>query len=107
LYEEHEQPYDFYRYTQFALRHLLREAGFSVCQLEWMEGYYGTLSYQLHFASMNLSGTGRSLGRILVALALEIAARWCTQADLRQRVTTYGMPINYCVVASRLDRAAD
>jgi SAM-dependent methyltransferase len=27
-WEEHEQPYDFYRYTQFSLRKMLEEAGY-------------------------------------------------------------------------------
>ncbi|MDB4476503.1 class I SAM-dependent methyltransferase, partial [bacterium] len=29
LWEEHEQPYDFYRFTQFALINLMKDAGFS------------------------------------------------------------------------------
>ncbi len=35
FYEEHEQPYDFFRYTQFAWRHLLRNAGFDIVSLDW------------------------------------------------------------------------
>ncbi len=34
FYEEHEKPYDFFRYTQFGLRHLLEAAGFSVREVE-------------------------------------------------------------------------
>lgn len=44
-YEEHEQPYDFYRYTQFGLRHLLQTARFRVEEMFWLEGYVGTLAY--------------------------------------------------------------
>jgi len=48
FYEEHEQPYDYYRYTQFGLRYLFGETGFSVERLDWLEGYFGTVAYQLN-----------------------------------------------------------
>lgn len=48
FYEEHEQPYDFYRYTQFGLRHLFESADFSIERLDWLEGYFGTVGYQLN-----------------------------------------------------------
>src|SRR5262245_29656324 len=35
FFEEHEQPYDFYRYTQFAVRYLFTEAGLRVDRLDW------------------------------------------------------------------------
>ena len=51
FYQEHQVPYDFYRYTQFGLRHLVERAGFVVDELRWLEGYFGTLAYQ--FAQMH------------------------------------------------------
>jgi SAM-dependent methyltransferase len=48
FYEEHEQPYDFYRYTQFAVRYLFTEAGFRIDRLDWLEGYYSTVAYQMN-----------------------------------------------------------
>jgi SAM-dependent methyltransferase len=51
FFPEHEIPYDFYRYTQYGLRHLITSAGFSIIELEWMEGYFGSLSYQLRVAA--------------------------------------------------------
>ena len=47
FYEEHETPYDFYRYTQFGVRHLMESAGFRIERLDWLEGYFGTVAYQL------------------------------------------------------------
>ena len=47
FYAEHEQPYDYYRYTQYGLRHQLASVGFEVECLEWLEGYAGTAAYQL------------------------------------------------------------
>ncbi len=34
FYEEHDTPYDFFRYTQFGLRHLFEQAGFRELQIE-------------------------------------------------------------------------
>src|SRR5262249_29485247 len=63
FYEEHEQPYDFYRYTQFAHRYLFEQAGFEIERLEWMEGYFGTLGYQLESVYRCLPLTPRKLGK--------------------------------------------
>lgn len=38
FYKIHEAPYDFYRYSEFALRNFARENGFAVCVLEPMGG---------------------------------------------------------------------
>lgn len=46
FYEEHEQPYDFFRYTQFAHWLLFSQAGFQVERVEWLEGFFGT--FRLH-----------------------------------------------------------
>src|ERR1041385_8418377 len=42
-YEEHEKPYDFYRYTQFAIRHLFTSAGFEIQELRWLDGYMASV----------------------------------------------------------------
>lgn len=42
FYEEHETPYDFYRYTQFGVRHLMETTGFVIERLDWLEGYFGS-----------------------------------------------------------------
>jgi SAM-dependent methyltransferase len=54
FYEEHEQPYDFYRYTQFGWRHLIAGAGFHLDRIDWMDGYFTTVAYQLDTASRYL-----------------------------------------------------
>jgi SAM-dependent methyltransferase len=48
FYEEHEIPYDYFRYTQFSLKKMFYEAGFEIERLDWMEGYFGTVGYQLN-----------------------------------------------------------
>ena len=75
FYAEHERPYDFFRYTQFGLRHLLESAGFEVLELDWMEGYLGTLSYQARLMSKALPSSAKDYGGGLRGTALASAAR--------------------------------
>jgi SAM-dependent methyltransferase len=114
FYPEHEQPYDFYRYTAFGLRHRLSGAGFTVESLEWLEGYFGTLSFQLETASRSLPGRPAAYGggplgaacagaAIVSRPALRLVARGLGRLDLRQRYTERGHPKNYAVVAHRAD----
>jgi SAM-dependent methyltransferase len=96
FYQEHESPYDYYRYTQFAWRHLAAEAGFEVISLEWLEGYYGTLSYQLMMASNNLS-----LAWLPVRFIFFMLSTLFGFLDTKVRITGNGMPKNYrCVLRS-------
>jgi hypothetical protein len=112
FYAEHEKPYDFFRYTQFGLRHLLEGAGFQVREIEWMEGYLGTLSYQARLLSRSLPSSPRDYGGGLRGLALASAARLSKRAarraatrlaslDLRYKIVGKGLPKNYQVIASK------
>lgn len=51
FFDEHEIPFDFYRYTRYGIEYLLHSAGFAIETLEWLEGYYGTWAYQLKTAA--------------------------------------------------------
>ncbi len=113
FYAEHERPYDFYRYTQFGLRHLLGGAGFEVRELEWLEGYFGTLSYQARLMSQALPswqeaygggrrGLGMALAAILVRHAGRRAADRLADLDLRYRLVRHGLPKNYRAVAVKV-----
>lgn len=110
FYEEHETPYDFYRYTQFGLRYLFQEAGFVVEKLEWLEGYFGTLGYQMQRAAEMLpvspsdyGGGVRGVLMVPVAFALRllfgISAALFYRLDRRVKLTAVGYPKNYCVHA--------
>lgn len=94
FYEEHDQPYDFYRYTQYGLRRLFETAGFREVKIEWLEGYLGTISYELEVAARALRGRKFAPARRGLRGIGMLAAR----ADLRHRVTTVGHPKNYTVV---------
>jgi SAM-dependent methyltransferase len=112
-FPEHEAPYDFYRYTQFGFRHLLTESGFAVERIEWLEGYYGTLSYQLLLAAKSLPVHPRFYGHGPAAVAaagavnafrplLLLFAALFAHLDMRYKLTTAGHCKNYIVVASKL-----
>ena len=70
FFEEHEQPYDFYRYTQFGLRYLFNSTGFAIERLDWLEGYFGTVGYQLSCMARYLPSNPRDLGRGIAGYAL-------------------------------------
>jgi SAM-dependent methyltransferase len=98
FYEEHEQPYDFFRYTQYAYRHMFPKAGLQIERLDWMEGYFGTVAYQLETAAKYLPG-GLLLWPLKIAFALLalLFYRW----DIGHRYTGSGYPKNYVVIATK------
>jgi len=112
FYAEHEQPYDFYRYTQFAWRHLMAKAGLEIVSIEWMEGYFGTVAYQLMTASKFLPTRPSAiapgwLGYVAVPVVLvakllfSLLARLFYILDEQHRVTHTGFPKNYVVVVRK------
>lgn len=112
FYAEHEKPYDFYRYTEFGLRHLLEGAGFEVREVDWMEGYLGTLSYQARLMSRALPSSPADYGGGLRGRALALLARASKRVgrrvadklatlDLRHKLVGSGLPKNYQVVARK------
>jgi SAM-dependent methyltransferase len=112
FYAVHERPYDFYRYTPYGLRHLLEGAGFVVDEIEWLEGYLGTLSYQARTMSKALPATRADYGGGLRGEALATAAKLAKKGarkaadvladlDLRYKFVGRGLPKNYAVVARK------
>jgi SAM-dependent methyltransferase len=112
FYAEHERPYDFFRYTQFGLRHLLEGAGFVVDEIDWMEGYLGTLSYQARMIGKALPSTSAAYGGGFRGRALASAAKLAkataprlanrlAKLDLEHKFVGKGLPKNYQVVARK------
>lgn len=107
FYEEHEIPFDFFRYTRFGLGHLLEKCGFQVVSLEPLEGYLGTLSYQADLArrTLRLSHGGYGRGRwVLSPLFFLLEALLSVLSDLLSHTDRVwkidvGMCKNYTVVA--------
>jgi len=112
FYHEHEAPYDFHRFTQYAHRLHFEQAGFRIDRLEWVEGYFGTVGYQLEMMFRSLPGSPKALGGSLGAwlsmllmwptkLGAFIAAGLFYRMDIARPFKQAGMPKNYCVVATR------
>lgn len=112
FFPEHEQPFDYYRYTQFAHRHLFEKVGFEVTDISWLEGYLGTVAFQMEFAYRNLplnplAKSNPLLGWTLSPLmaASKVAAFLGAGVFSRiDRVSIYsdkGMPKNYVIVVRK------
>lgn len=112
FYAEHEQPHDYYRYTAFGFRHQLELAGFVVEHLSWLEGYAGTVSYQLKEAVLNLPHSPAGYGGGVVGLGcatftgilrVPLFALSCllAAADVRHQHITSGQCKNYKVIARK------
>jgi SAM-dependent methyltransferase len=112
FYEEHEQPYDYFRYTQFGLRHLCDAAGLEVITIDWLEGYFGTVAYQLRMLADNLptsadvygGGVRGAFGSTAARVGRKSAQRLASVMDgldSRRKITGVGMPKNYTVRARR------
>lgn len=99
-------------FVSAGLAHLLRGAGFDVDSIEWVEGYYGTLSYQCGVAARSLPRRprdygGGALGILLIpamVMSKFLFAAMCqgfTLLELRHKITTRGQCINYSAVARK------
>jgi len=95
FFEEHEQPYDFYRYTQFAWEKLLADAGFEIQTLDWLEGYYGTLGYQFFMMSKQMPKRFW-----FFRFFAKFYACYFHYLDTKKKLKT-GMPINYFCIATK------
>jgi SAM-dependent methyltransferase len=111
-YEEHEIPYDFYRYTQFAHRYLFEQTAFRIDRLEWMEGYFGTVAYQLDTAARYLPmrpgeiapgvrGFVLSPAILILKGLFALTALAFYRIDARAPFKAKGYPKNYVIIATK------
>lgn len=111
-YHEHEQPYDFYRYTRFGVNHLFTDAGFRFENLEWLESYFATTGYHLTFMAAFLPRRPAELGMgmwswILFPIILgfrvfcKIFANFFQRLDLHCDYDRRGYPKNYFAVVTK------
>lgn len=107
MFPEHQQPHDYFRYTQFGLQLLCDRAGLEVTRLEPLEGYFANLSQQLIHAEQALNqvlemAPDQQQHADLMELALKRftgLADAFARADLREMRTDIGSPKNYVLVA--------
>ena len=92
MYWVHEQPHDFHRYTEFALRHYCAEAGLNVVDLRSCGG-------SLDVVSDVMSKTFMQLGKIGLPFALTCHWLACLLRPLIQNSAQF--PLFYFLVASK------
>jgi SAM-dependent methyltransferase len=109
-FEEHEVPNDYFRFTQFGLIYLVTKAGFQVKQLEWLEGYLGTLSYEMIKTARMLPLHPRAYGHPIIGIPFSIIAFFMkpisflmgiifSRLDTHHKHTSSGHSKNYAVIA--------
>lgn len=112
-YPEHEIPYDFFRYTQFGHQYIFDKCGFTINKIEWMEGYYMTLSTQLWIAfdslSFNYKNYGIGLfGLFILPLILLLKILFLflgylfARLDMVHKYTLRGHCKNYQIIAKKV-----
>lgn len=112
FYEEHETPYDFYRYTQFGIKHLMASAGFTIERLDWLEGYYGTIGYQLDRMARYLPHKPRHLAPGFIGYGLApvlimlkgiffISSVLFHRMEKKTKFKSRGYPKNYIAIVSK------
>jgi SAM-dependent methyltransferase len=115
----HEEPFDFYRYTPYALSHLLEHAGFAEVSIEHRAGFLATLAQMSEMTRWLYSASGRPRGspspplpkRLALALVRVCAEgiRWTVRRDpsLERTATGVDFPLGYQAVAIKPDRPSD
>jgi SAM-dependent methyltransferase len=99
LYPIHEAPHDYYRYTEFALRMLLKQARFEILLIE---AYGGSLEIWIDFFSKHLQFfpiIGKALCKALFYFASAFS-----ESRLGERLraeTSAHFPIGYFVIAAK------
>ena len=116
----HEEPFDFYRYTPFALSHLLEQAGFTEVSIERRAGFLVTLAQMAEMTRWVYSASGRprraqspslSPGKRFALGVIRACAegiRWAVRRDpsLDETAAGVALPLGYQAVAIKPERVS-
>jgi SAM-dependent methyltransferase len=98
-WHQHQKPYDYFRFTSFALNRIFERAGLMVDWIRPMGGYFWHLSYQLQMMHYWLLPPAEVTGRV--------RSNWATLLSLLLRVPLlFLLPIPLYYL-DRLDRVKD
>ncbi len=73
LYWIHEQPYDYYRYTEYGLRRFAHNHGFDILHLETCGGYIATIADMIAKRVITTRLLGKFLAHLVQSLASHLA----------------------------------
>jgi SAM-dependent methyltransferase len=103
LYWIHEEPHDYYRYTEFALRQLCVESGMTVLSLEPYGGApevtMDTIAKTLSYGRFGTSHFGRWM-----VTAIVLIGEACLGSSVGRRLsraTAHNFPMGYCLIGSK------
>ena len=100
FYGLHEEPHDYYRYTEHALRRFCEVAGLHV---QHLEPYGGTPEILMELASKNVVFS-KLLTRAMARFFGWARRRWLVRRMSRKTARVF--PLGYCLVAARPDAQA-
>ncbi len=100
--ELHEEPFDYYRYTPYALSHLLEEAGFGEVDVQPIGGYFSALGQLARNCgpAIGVGATRFHIGGRAVAALGRLAGRFLPALDRMDR--RRALPVGWCCTARRL-----
>ncbi len=93
----HEEPYDFYRYTRYALKSMAENAGFRVLHMESLGGVPEILSDIISKNIVYIPYVGQFCARVLQSFSI-----WVTNLEIGQSISNFTsdkFPIGYGLVA--------
>jgi SAM-dependent methyltransferase len=99
----HEIPHDYYRYTEYGLRHLLDSNGFVVQKLWIRGGIFSFLGHQVATVLLGLAWDLRGLGGLVRWLNRWLLTWPCYRLD-QFGAQQHLFPLGYVVVARRVCR---
>lgn len=112
FYEEHEVPFDFYRYTSFGVRHVLETAGWAEVEVSPLDGFLSVVAHQMRtmkrrlpwrpadYAPGPLGWAGTAVfvpSKLSLALLAPLAAR----LGARHRHNRATQPMNWMALATK------
>ncbi len=100
----HELPHDYYRYTEFGLRHLLTQNGLEPLRVVSRGGLFSFLGHQVATVLLGLTWRSRQLGplvRLFNRWLLTYPCYWLDRFGAQRSL----FPLGYVVVARRQARA--
>lgn len=86
IWNVHEAPDDYYRYTQYGLEHLFRKAGFEIVEVRAMAGYFVTAAarfshFLAHFNRWGLQPLIRPLFLLVGAVGWGLDRIYCDRTE--------------------------
>ena len=97
MYWLHERPYDFYRYTEFALRRFAEESGFKLIELSSTGGAPEVITDVFAKSVADIP----VLGFLLAVLAQSVIISLRNKTWARRRATSSRFPLGYFLIAEK------